>query len=143
MTVLFLWLACLGPREEAGSAMRTWGAPRATQQGRYTVELSADPAVPPMGELFVMQAILRDREGELVEDAKVKLDARMPQHNHGMATDPIDDPGECVTPKDCRHSGGVYRTSGFKFHMPGEWTVSVEIVGPEGQDSTTVLYLQR
>jgi hypothetical protein len=123
--------------------MRTWGSPRATQQGRYTVELSTDPTEPPMGELFVMQAVLRDREGQLLEQAKVKLDARMPQHNHGMATDPIDDPGVCTTPTDCRHPGGVYRTAGFKFHMPGEWTVSVEILGPEGQDSTTVIYLQR
>ena len=65
----------------------------------------------------------------------------MPQHNHGMETDPIDLPGVCppqvADPAACPHPEGRYRTEGFKFHMPGAWTVTAEVRGARGPDSTS------
>lgn len=110
---------------------------RTTQAGFYQVEVRFVPAEPKLGELFVAEAVLRDKDGVLIDDGKVALDARMPQHNHGMETDPIDLPGACDAAKVCTHAGGVYRTEGFKFHMPGAWTVTVDAVGPRGADSTS------
>jgi hypothetical protein len=60
------------------------------------------------------------------------VDARMPQHGHGMETKPKLREGEPVD--------GIYLTDGFKFHMPGEWTVTVAVTGPLGEDTTTFLY---
>lgn len=117
-----------------------WGAGHSTRSGKYVITLQTEPAPPVLGELFVMRAEVRDLEGGPVEKAKVKLNARMPQHNHGMETDPVDDPGDCDALGDCRHVGGVYRTRGFKFHMGGDWTVTAEVEGPAGSDGTSFIY---
>ncbi|MGC6494694.1 MAG: FixH family protein [Myxococcota bacterium] len=114
---------------------------RTSQNKKYTVRVWSEPAIPPMGELFVMKAELRDKKGEIIDDAKVQMNARMPHHNHGMETDPIHMPGVC--PPDggrCIHDGGVYETHGFKFHMGGEWTVTVDVEGPNGFDNTSFVY---
>jgi hypothetical protein len=31
-------------------------------------------------------------------------------------------------------------TSGFKFHMAGAWTITVDVAGPRGVDSTSFVY---
>lgn len=126
-----------------------------TQTGRYEVVLSLDPATPPMGALFAVDAVVTEtRTGEPLEYGSVQLDARMPQHGHGMMTRPIDQPGNCpegdpVAPpggepvdQPCPHPDGRYRTEGFKFHMPGSWTITVSVKGPRGADTTSVVYEQ-
>ncbi len=117
---------------------------RKTQSGAYNVALAFDPAPPPVGALFAVQATVTQRDGSPLEFGTVALDARMPQHNHGMETDPVDLAGVCPDGGDaataatgCPHVGGVYRTEGFKFHMPGAWTVTVDVRGPRGPDSTS------
>lgn len=111
-------------------------APKTTKGGLYTVAWTTVPAPIPMGGLFELHTTLRDaKTGALVEDATVRVDARMPQHGHGMATKPEDDPGACSgEPPVCRHPDGVYVTRGMKFHMPGEWTLSFVVDGPAGPD---------
>lgn len=120
-----------------------WTSTRETQTRKYEVTLELVPDPPQMGELFVVRATLRDRAGVPIEDAKVLLDARMPQHDHGMMTDPVDEPGVCDAAGACTHPGGVYETSGFKFHMGGEWTILVTVEGPNGLDNTSFLYEMR
>lgn len=137
---MWLLLACgtSPPAEPVG-----WGAPRTTQSGRYRVSLETTPDLPPRGELFRVTAVLTEPNGTPIEDGKVALDARMPQHNHGMMTDPIDDLGQCdPAGVNCKHPGGRYEASGFKFHMGGEWTITVDVVGPRGPDNTSFVYSQ-
>jgi hypothetical protein len=131
--------ACGGsPRAVPG---RAEALTRRTQSGAYTVALSFEPTPPPVGALFAVQATVTQRDGTPLELGTVALDARMPQHNHGMETDPVDLPGVCedadTEPAACPHPGGVYRTEGFKFHMPGAWTVTVDVRGARGPDSTS------
>jgi len=125
---------------EAADASGAWQATRWTQGRKYQVTLDLHPDPPAMGELFEVRARLLDRAGEPIEDAKVRLDARMPQHDHGMMTDPIDDPGVCDDQGTCRNPDGVYTTRGFKFHMGGEWTILVSVEGPLGPDNTSFVY---
>lgn len=133
MIALVALLACGDPAVPAA-----WNAARPTQLKRYEVALAVVPDPPPMGELFVVQATVT-AGGQPIEDGKVTLNAMMPQHGHGMQTDPVNDPGVCVNAV-CKHPGGVYKTSGFEFHMGGEWTITVNIDGSEGQDSTSFVY---
>jgi hypothetical protein len=126
--------------QEAAEASAGWQATRWTQGRKYQITLDMHPNPPPMGELFEVRARLLDRAGEPIEDAKVRLDARMPQHDHGMMTDPIDDPGICDGDGRCRHPDGAYTTRGFKFHMGGEWTILVTVEGPLGPDNTSFVY---
>lgn len=150
--IALLWLVACGGEPEASApatpkaeATPAWGAPKATQSGKYLVGLELVPATPPAGELFKVRATLTEKDGTPIDDGSVKLDARMPQHNHGMMTDPLDDPGICPegalpAAGDCKHPGGLYEASGFKFHMGGEWTITVDVVGPRGPDSTSFVY---
>lgn len=124
----------------AEEATQGWSATRWTQGRKYQVTLTMHPDPPPMGELFEVRARLLDRAGEPIEDAKVRLDARMPQHDHGMMTDPVDDPGQCDDAGKCIHPDGIYTTSGFKFHMGGEWTILLNVEGPLGPDNTSFVY---
>ncbi len=96
-----------------------------------------------MGELFDVRARLTLPDGTPVENAKVTIDARMPEHAHGMQTDPKPDPGACapVASPDaaplCSHPNGEYLSRGFKFHMSGLWSIGVQVDGPRGSDSTS------
>lgn len=140
---LLVLAACSSPR---APAERNWdpdyGATKPTQVGRYRVGLTLEPAPPPLGELFRTRAAVTLEDGTPVETGVVKLDARMPQHDHGMETRPRVREGVCEvkdtdsSDRRCRHPGGVYVADGFKFHMSGDWTVTVEIDGPAGPDST-------
>ena len=147
MIALWLMLACGTAETPAATPppvveVAKFGDTRLTQLKRYQVEVWFNPAVPPMGELFEVTTTVRGRDGGVIEDAKVKVDARMPAHGHGMQTAPVADPGVCDAAGACKHPGGVYVTKGFAFHMGGEWTITVDIEGSEGPDSTSFIYNQ-
>lgn len=101
-----------------------------TDHGTYVVSWRPTPDPIPLSALFTIQTIVKDAAtGQPVEDAAVKVDARMPAHGHGMQTRPEADPGTCnlAAPPVCTHPGGVYLTRGMNFHMPGEWTLTFDI----------------
>lgn len=112
---------------------------RTTQAGRYIVDMQLDPPMPELGQLFAIDAVVTRRDGLPLEVGSLALDARMPQHDHGMETKPQLLPGACEGDV-CTHPGGRYRTEGFKFHMVGEWTVTIDVQGLKGPDSTSMVY---
>ncbi|MES2639699.1 MAG: FixH family protein [Myxococcota bacterium] len=149
MIALFVLLACGAPSTEAptapstpvpvpAAAPATDTAPLVTARKLYRVTWRTEPTPPPLSTLFEIEATLTDAAGTPVPDATVRIDARMPQHGHGMATKPEDDPGVCDTSGVCTHADGVYRTRGMKFHMPGEWTLRFDVEGPAGTDHLEV-----
>jgi hypothetical protein len=119
-------------------ATPTDAAPLVTARKLYRITWRTEPTPPPLSTLFEIEATLTDAAGTPVPDATVRIDARMPQHGHGMATKPEDDPGVCDTSGVCTHADGVYRTRGMKFHMPGEWTLRFDVEGPAGTDHLEV-----
>lgn len=146
---LLALLAC-APQEPAAPAP-TGSTPAAapsdrlrsnTRANRYHVALRTDPSPPALSKLFVVEVKLSDpKTGLPVPDAQVHVDARMPAHGHGMSTDPIDELGAgCTEASSCLRPDGLYRTSGMKFHMPGSWTISVQVEGPAGADSVELPY---
>lgn len=136
LALVALLVACGPPAADEGP----WGAQKRSQGGKYLVAMAFEPEAPAMSELFVARATVVDPAGAPVEDATVRLDALMPHHGHGMMTAPRPDPGACDAAGQCVHPGGVYRSSGFKFHMGGPWTVVVEITGPAGPDDVSFIY---
>ncbi len=152
IAALLLGLAGCAPASEGGETSRvetqravapaTPTAGLQTRNGRYLVDWTPVPAPIPTSELFEVRVTLRDaKSGAVLPDAKVHVDARMPQHGHGMATRPVDDPGVCTGSGDamtCTHPDGIYVTRGMKFHMPGEWTLTISVEGPSGHDQLDV-----
>lgn len=147
MVLLALLLSGCGGGDASSAShrvVRSDAAPevivRDTQARHYRVEVRFDPQVPKPGELFSVHAKVSTRDGAPLESGTVKMNAGMPQHYHGMETEPADWPGECDDDGACTFPGGAYRSDGFKFHMPGEWTVSIEVQGFRGFDSTSFVY---
>lgn len=128
------------PAPVAPAAAPAAGAePLPTARKLYRIAWRTEPSPPPLSALFEIEATVTDAAGAPVTDAKVRIDARMPQHGHGMATKPEDDPGVCdASGAACTHAEGRYRTRGMKFHMPGEWTLSFDVEGPAGTDRLEV-----
>jgi len=74
-------------------------------------------------ELTVM-----DAAGKPVNDAKVTVVGDMPEHGHGLPTQPE------VTPAGTE---GRYRIDGMKFQMPGWWIVTISIMANGVHDNVS------
>ena len=146
LALLLALSGCSRPTLDTASN-RTFGQPKRTQVGRYQVGLRLVPDPPPLGELFRVEADVALKDGTPLETAVVTLNARMPEHAHGMETRPRVREGTCTRDSDdtdsrsCRHPGGTYVADGFKFHMSGAWTLLVEVDGPAGPDATDFVYV--
>ncbi len=69
--------------------------------------------------LFDVRVALRTAAGELPgPEVELVVDAGMPQHRHGMN----------VVPEVVELEPGEYRVSGLLFHMPGDWTMTFDVV---------------
>jgi hypothetical protein len=131
---MIVLLACFPPHPPEKPIL----SPIKTHAGHYQISWTAPEPIP-LSELFTIEAVVVDKEGKPVEQGALVIDARMPQHGHGMATKPEADPGQCAN-ELCIHPGGSYKTSGMKFHMPGEWTITFAVEGPLGPDRAEVIY---
>jgi hypothetical protein len=99
-----------------------------TDQGRYTA--SVEPGLSPItvGTMHGWVIQISTRDGRPVDHARIAVDGGMPQHGHGLPTEPevSADLGE-----------GRYQVEGMKFNMPGWWTITLEVSSPAGADSAT------
>lgn len=67
-------------------------------------------------------------DGKPVEGAQITVDGGMPQHGHGLPTQP----------KVTRYLGqGDYLVEGMKFNMPGWWVLSFEVTAGGQKDKVT------
>ena len=133
--------ACSSPSTPAPMAGQTPAVTRpadldlATTQpshgGKFTVSYKSDLDPVTINKLHTWTLHVADAAGKPLDNATVAIDGGMPEHNHGMPTQPI------VTPL----GSGDYRAEGMKFQMPGWWTVTVTVtdtVSAAGQpDSAT------
>ncbi|MDD9890126.1 MAG: FixH family protein [Gammaproteobacteria bacterium] len=68
----------------------------------------------------------------LVSGANISVEGGMPEHNHGLPTQP--QVTEEIEP-------GVYLIEGIRFHMPGSWQMRF-VIQFEGADTEAVLDFQ-
>lgn len=99
----------------------------------FNFALTLDPPAPPMGSMFKLEAKITDASGKPLTNAKVKLDATMPEHGHGMTTQPeIKELGD-----------GRYVAEGMKLHMPGRWVFTADAdADARGADNVSFDYQQ-
>jgi hypothetical protein len=77
--------------------------------------------VPPkiaVGEHFALELAICPKQGAAFS-GRVKMDARMPEHHHGMNYQPT---VNLLEP-------GRYRSEGWLFHMPGRWEFVFDLDG--------------
>jgi hypothetical protein len=85
---------------------------------RFSLSYRTIPAQITVGEQFVLELAACPKAGASLP-ARLKLDAQMPEHRHGMNYQP-----------SLKATGtGRYRSEGWLFHMPGRWEFSFELGG--------------
>jgi YtkA-like len=101
---------------------------KATTNGHYIA--SMEPGLSPIvvGTMHGWIVEITTPSGQPVEHAEIFIDGGMPQHGHGLPTEPK------VT---AELGGGRYQIEGMKFNMPGWWTINVSVKGLAGPDTAT------
>ena len=94
-------------------------------QGLYRVALVPPDVPAPIHRIHSWKVKLSTPGGRPVHAARFAVAGGMPQHGHGLPTQP----------RIVREVGdGTYLLEGMKFSMPGWWEVKLAIQGPEGSD---------
>ncbi|MEX2365046.1 MAG: FixH family protein, partial [Pseudohongiellaceae bacterium] len=96
--------------------------------GSYVVSYSSELNPVSINRIHQWILHLETPDGEPVADADIKLSGGMPAHDHGLPTEP--DASQYL-------GNGDYLLEGMRFHMMGEWEITLEIT--LGNKSETVL----
>jgi hypothetical protein len=101
--------------------------PRASRQHVYVAQLQ--PTAPLLKRrLQNVPVRITDASGKPVDGATITIDGGMPEHGHGLPTQP----------RVTRALGdGVYEIEGLRFNMGGWWEVKLEIASSAGIDNVT------
>jgi len=103
-------------------------ASRPSDDGLFLVTWSVDNSSVPLNQIHNWKLHVETSDGELVENATILVDGGMPQHGHGLPTNPQ------VT----EYLGnGDYLVEGMRFQMTGFWEVKFVISANGQSDSIT------
>jgi hypothetical protein len=98
---------------------------RVGEAGLYRIAIAPEGGAIPIGAIHSWVVEVATAAGEPFVPTRLAFDGGMPQHGHGLMT----------APRVTRALGnGRFLVEGVKFHMGGDWTLRVEIVGPAGAD---------
>ena len=103
----------LGPRDSAKHLYRVYLKPAETLRLR---------------KLQNLRVLVLDAQGRPVEGARISVDGGMPEHAHGLPTQPK---------VQGSLGGGLYDIEGLRFSMGGWWEVKLAIEAPQGADRVT------
>ena len=96
--------------------------------GMYRVALVPPAQAPAVNQMHSWKVKLAGADGTPVRGARFAVDGGMPQHGHGLPTQP----------RVTRELGdGTYQLDGMKFSMTGWWEIKLAIQGPQGADKVT------
>jgi hypothetical protein len=109
------------PAEEFGLG------PRASASKTYLAMIFIDEPLQKR-KLQTMQVVITDRDGHPVDGATIAIDGGMPQHGHGLPTQPR---------VSNALGGGEYEIEGVRFNMGGWWEFKLIITSPAGTDIVT------
>jgi hypothetical protein len=96
--------------------------------GTYRVTLVPPAQAPAINQMHSWKVKLASADGTPVQGARFAVDGGMPQHGHGLPTQPR------VTRE---LADGSYQLDGMKFSMTGWWELKLAIQGPQGADRVT------
>jgi hypothetical protein len=101
--------------------------PRTSSTGLYFATLQPAESLKPR-RLQTVRVSLTDAAGQAVDGAAIIVDGGMPQHGHGLPTQPR------VTKA---LGNGEYVIEGVRFNMGGWWELRLAIEGRSGRDTVT------
>ena len=123
LVLAVLMTACSSPPKDLDLSLDKHSA-----AGVYRVALVPPAQAPAINQMHSWKVKLSTPDGAPVHDARFVVDGGMPQHGHGLPTQP----------RVTREVGeGTYALDGMKFSMTGWWEVKLDIQGPQGADKVT------
>lgn len=102
--------------------------PRTIESERYVVAFVLRPEPVTIGKHFVVEFVVCPR-GAAIAPASARIDARMPEHRHGMNYRPV------VT----MAGPGRYRAEGLMFHMGGRWELTFDLATDRGTERVAAM----
>lgn len=99
-----------------GLACEPPGAAATFESPGFRLTLQTEPPAIVPGRFFQVKIGVCAKSGA-TEIESLSVDARMPEHRHGMN----------YRPRVASLGGGLYLAEGFLFHMPGRWEFVVEL----------------
>ena len=100
-----------------------------SKRGLFVVTYVSDLEPVAINQLHGWTLQLEDKNGEAVTAAFITVDGGMPEHDHGLPTQPR------VTQE---LGDGAYRLDGLRFHMRGNWEVTLRIEANGMTDAVTI-----
>jgi hypothetical protein len=101
--------------------------PRVSTQQVFTATLQ--PTQPlKLRRLQTVNVRIADADGRPIENAAIAIDGGMPEHAHGLPTQPR---------VQRALGGGVYEIVGLRFSMGGWWELKLAVDTPAGKDNVT------
>lgn len=98
---------------------------RATSAGTFVVSYQPAGAAVPKRQVHAWTLDVRTRDGRPVDGAQITVAGGMPDHGHGLPTQPV---------MTAALGNGRYVVDGMKFNMGGYWVVDFAITAPAGRD---------
>jgi hypothetical protein len=98
---------------------------RISKAGTFEVAYQPELSPIPKRQLHSWIVDVHTRDGRPVDGATMRIDGGMPDHGHGLPTQPV--VREAL-------GNGRYVVEGVKFNMGGYWVVDLGIDAPEGRD---------
>jgi hypothetical protein len=96
-----------------------------TEKGVFVAAVEPEAGSFKQGEMHSWVLTVKRPDGTPIENASIKVDGGMPDHNHGLPT----------SPQVTSHLGeGRYLVEGVKFNMSGWWVLRFAISSPDGAD---------
>jgi len=103
-------------------------AVRESAKKQFKVSYVSEMMPIPVGRIISWKLIVETADGRPVNDADITMEGGMPEHGHGLPTQPEVTKGTAA---------GEYAVQGLKFSMPGWWTISFKIRAQTMDDSVT------
>jgi hypothetical protein len=100
------------------------GSGAARIDGRsFVLDWRIEPAPLRLGEFFALVVSACEQRGERV--SRLKVDATMPAHQHGMN----------YAPTIASEGAGLFRASGLLLHMPGRWEFAFDVTADGSRET--------
>jgi hypothetical protein len=109
----------------AAADAATW----TSQRGTFVVSYRSALQPIEINKLHSWLIHIENAAGEAVVGASIEVSGGMPAHNHGLPTRPR------VT---AELGGGDYKLNGMRFHMAGEWEVTLVITADGVTDNVVI-----
>lgn len=104
---------------------RDYSTNRLSDAQHFRVSFRSEIEHPPINRLHQWVVHIETPDGHPVETARIDIGGGMPEHGHGLPTQP-------EMGRNLGH--GDYEIDGIKFQMSGWWVVNFKIITPEVTD---------